>query len=188
MMNNTRKGYAIVEDITKISIARASAINGGGRNHLEAEGRELYLAPWRWWWSEFVYLTGASFCQLLHDTERFQFINSVGKGPLGAHVKHAKHGDNYPAGAAAVDLNVAYRMSWRICSTDSKENIVYPNNFKPQNELLKIGLKPVMNTTQRRAAAQIQGVQNKPIHKKKKQEISKIWQHFSYQILGQIYV
>ncbi|KAF3586620.1 hypothetical protein F2Q69_00028512 [Brassica cretica] len=104
--------------------------------------------------------SGASFCQLLHDTERFQFINSIGKGPLGAHVKHvieilleAKHGDNYPAGAAAVDLNVAYRMSWRICSTDSKENIVYPNNFKPQNELLKIGLKPVMNTTQRRAAA-----------------------------------
>ncbi|CAN6855900.1 unnamed protein product [Brassica oleracea] len=30
MMNNTRKGYATVEDITKISIARASAINGGG--------------------------------------------------------------------------------------------------------------------------------------------------------------
>ncbi|CAF1928894.1 unnamed protein product [Brassica oleracea] len=122
MMNNTRKGYAIVENITKISIARASAINGGGRNHLEAEGRELYLAPWRWWWSELVYLTGAFFCQLLHDTERFQFINSIGKGPLGAHVKHvieilfeAKHDVNYPAGAAAVDLNVAYRMSWRIC-------------------------------------------------------------------------
>ncbi|CAF1877910.1 unnamed protein product [Brassica oleracea var. botrytis] len=88
MMNNTRKGYATVEDIRKISIAKASAINGGGRNHLEAEGRELYLAPWRWWWSELVYLTGASFCQLLHDTERFQFINSIGKGPLGAHVKH----------------------------------------------------------------------------------------------------
>ncbi|KAF2619371.1 hypothetical protein F2Q68_00038345 [Brassica cretica] len=59
MMNNTRKGYATVEDITKISVARASAINGGRRNHLEAEGRELYLAPWRWWWSELVYLTGA---------------------------------------------------------------------------------------------------------------------------------
>ncbi|KAF2562057.1 hypothetical protein F2Q70_00013989 [Brassica cretica] len=88
MMNNTRKGYATVEDIRKISIAKASAINGGGRNHLEAEGRELYLAPWLWWWSELVYLTGASFCQLLHDTERFQFINSIGKGPLGAHVKH----------------------------------------------------------------------------------------------------
>ncbi|KAF2590970.1 hypothetical protein F2Q70_00038006 [Brassica cretica] len=140
-MNNTRKGYATVEDITKISIARASAINGGGRNHLEAEGRELYLAPWRWWWSELVYLTGASFCQLLHDTERFQFINSIGKSPLGAHVKHVieilfeavlmilgtmydgrrfsyKHDVKYPAGAAAaaVDLNVAYRMSWRICS------------------------------------------------------------------------
>ncbi|WZZ00500.1 hypothetical protein YC2023_072828 [Brassica napus] len=131
MMNNTRKGYATVEDITKISIARASAINGGGRNHLEAEGRELYLAPWRWWWSELVYLTSASFCQLLHDTERFQFINSIGKGPLGAHVKHVieilfEHDVKYPAGAAAVDLN---------------------------NELLKIGLKPVMNTTQRRAAA-----------------------------------
>ncbi|KAF3538773.1 hypothetical protein F2Q69_00018311 [Brassica cretica] len=80
MMNNTRKGYATVEDIRKISIAKASAINGGGRNHLEAEGRELYLAPWRRWWSELVYLTGASFCQLLHDTERFQFINSIGKG------------------------------------------------------------------------------------------------------------
>ncbi|WZZ03589.1 hypothetical protein YC2023_089510 [Brassica napus] len=30
-----------------------------------------------------------------------------------------------------------------------------------------------MNATQRRAAAQIQGVQNKPIHMKKKQEISR---------------
>ncbi|CAF1866357.1 unnamed protein product [Brassica oleracea var. botrytis] len=87
MMNNTRNGYATIEDITKISIAIASDINGGGRNHLEAEGRELYLAPWRWWWSELVYLTGASFCQLLHDTERFQFINSIGNSPLGAHVK-----------------------------------------------------------------------------------------------------
>ncbi|KAF2548150.1 hypothetical protein F2Q70_00020614 [Brassica cretica] len=113
MMNNTRKGYATVEDITKISIARASAINGGGRNHLDAEGRELYLAPWRW---------------------------CIGKIPLGAHVKHVieilfeavlmilgtmydgrrfsyKHDVKYPAGAAAaaVDLNIAYRMSWRIC-------------------------------------------------------------------------
>lgn len=91
----------------------------------------------------------------------------------------------------------ASKHIWFLSNADSQEDIAYPNDFKGQievddefkslfrdidipsdlldveKELQKIGLKPVMNTAQRRAAAQIQGVSNKPKQKKKKQEISK---------------
>ncbi|KAF2619370.1 hypothetical protein F2Q68_00038344 [Brassica cretica] len=46
-------------------------------------------------------------------------------------LSHAKHDVKYPAGAAAaaVDLNVAYRMSWRICRSTSEPNSAIDHIF-----------------------------------------------------------
>ena len=80
---------------------------------------------------------------------------------------------------------------------DSQEDIAYPNDPRVpikvdddlkllfrgielprdmldiEKDLQKNGMKPATNTAQRRAAAQVQGISNKPKTKKKKHEISK---------------
>ncbi|XP_021773751.1 general transcription factor IIE subunit 2-like [Chenopodium quinoa] len=91
----------------------------------------------------------------------------------------------------------ADRKVWLLSNFDSQEDIVYPDDprvsFKVdddlkqffrsielprdfldvEKELQKTGIKPLTNTAQRRAAAQIQGVSSKNKPKKKKHEISK---------------
>lgn len=42
-MSDTRKGYATVEDLTKIPITGASNINGGGRKSLGGGGERKLL-------------------------------------------------------------------------------------------------------------------------------------------------
>ncbi|KAL0655699.1 hypothetical protein Bca4012_076283 [Brassica carinata] len=80
MMGKTHKSCALVEDMTKMSIA----IKGGPRKSLGGRGMFVVVVG--------VGLSnrhrhGGTSCQPLHDTERLQFINSIRKGPLGAHIK-----------------------------------------------------------------------------------------------------
>ncbi|KAL0742929.1 hypothetical protein Bca4012_084442 [Brassica carinata] len=44
MMGNTRKSYATVEEMTKMSIAGASAINGGRRKSLGGRGERTLIS------------------------------------------------------------------------------------------------------------------------------------------------
>lgn len=91
----------------------------------------------------------------------------------------------------------AERNVWLLSNFDSQEDIVYPNDPRAtikvdddlkqlfrsielprdfldvEKELQKSGIKPLTNTAQRRAAAQIQGISSNKKAKKKKNEISK---------------
>ncbi|CAN6860928.1 unnamed protein product [Brassica oleracea] len=55
MMDNTQESNVTVKDLKKISIAAASAINGGGRKSLGGGGRRT---SWRLWCSGLVCVTG----------------------------------------------------------------------------------------------------------------------------------
>ncbi|KAF2564985.1 hypothetical protein F2Q70_00017235 [Brassica cretica] len=134
--------------------------------------------------------------QAKHDVkDKNQLLSLIKKYPAGIAAVDLK--DAYPNVMDDLQALKASKHIWFLSNADSQEDIAYPNDFKGQievddefkslfrdidipsdlldveKELQKIGLKPVMNTAQRRAAAQIQGVSNKPKQKKKKQEISK---------------
>ena len=80
MMGKTHKSCAPVEDMTKMSIA----IKGGPRKSLGGRGgRTLVVGVGL----SIRHRHGGTSCQPLHDTERLQFINSIRKGLLGAHIK-----------------------------------------------------------------------------------------------------
>ncbi|KAF3573254.1 hypothetical protein F2Q69_00060041 [Brassica cretica] len=67
MMDNTQESNVTVKDLKKISIAAASAINGGGRKSLGGGGRRT---SWRLWCSGLVCVTGT-------DTSfKFMSLNS----------------------------------------------------------------------------------------------------------------
>ncbi|EOA17150.1 hypothetical protein CARUB_v10005418mg [Capsella rubella] len=130
-----------------------------------------------------------------HDVkDKSQLLSLVYKYPDGIAVVDLK--DAYPNVLEDLKALHASRDIWLI--PNSQEDIAYPNDFKceiavddefkahfrdidipsdmldVEKELLKIGLKPATNTAERRAAAQIHGISNKPKDKKKKkQEISK---------------
>lgn len=144
-----------------------------------------------------VYYDGRRFSyKAKHDVkDKNQLLSLIKKYPAGIAAVDLK--DAYPNVMDDLQALKASKHIWFLSNADSQEDIAYPNDFKGQievddefkslfrdidipsdlldveKELQKIGLKPVMNTAQRRAAAQIQGVSNKPKQKKKKQEISK---------------
>ncbi|KMT05088.1 hypothetical protein BVRB_7g172420 [Beta vulgaris subsp. vulgaris] len=105
--------------------------------------------------------------------------------------------DSYLSVMEDLQILKADRKVWLLSNFDSQEDIVYPNDprfpikvdddlkqlfrsielprdfLDVEKELLKSGTKPLTNTAQRRAAAQIQGLSSKAKPKKKKHEISK---------------
>lgn len=124
-----------------------------------------------------------------------QLLVLIRKFPEGMPVIDLK--DAYPNVMEDLQTLKADRKVWLLSNIDSQEDIVYPNDprvpikvdddlkqvfrtielprdfLDVEKELLKSGVKPLTNTTQRRAAAQIQGISSKPKPKKKKHEISK---------------
>ncbi|CAN8308206.1 unnamed protein product [Cochlearia groenlandica] len=143
-----------------------------------------------------VYCDGRRFSyKAKHDVkDKNQLLSLVKKYPAGIAAVDLK--DAYPNVIEDLKALKASKHVWLLSNADSQEYIAYPNDFKGQievdddfkslfrdidipsdmldveKELQKIGEKPVMNTAQRRAAAQVHGVSNKP-KQKKKQEISK---------------
>ncbi|KAM7253904.1 hypothetical protein ACFE04_031586 [Oxalis oulophora] len=105
--------------------------------------------------------------------------------------------DSYPNVMDDLQALKAAGQIWLLSNFDSQEDIAYPNDprvpikvdddlkqlFRSielprdmldiEKDLQKNGMKPATNTTKRRAAAQIQGITNKPKQKKKNKEISK---------------
>ncbi|CAH2071088.1 unnamed protein product [Thlaspi arvense] len=131
-----------------------------------------------------------------HDvTNKDELLALINKYPTGIAAADLK--DAYKTVMDDLQALKASKHIWFLSNADSQEDIAYPNDFKGQidvddefkslfreikiptdlldveNELQKIGLKPVMNTAQKRAAAEFHGISNKPKQKKKKQEISK---------------
>lgn len=105
--------------------------------------------------------------------------------------------DAYPAVMDDLLALKAAGQVWLLSNFDSQEDIAYPNDPKVpikvdddlkqlfrsielprdmidiEKDLQKNGMRPSTNTTQRRLAAQIHGISQKPKAKKKKHEISK---------------
>ncbi|XP_030551624.1 general transcription factor IIE subunit 2-like [Rhodamnia argentea] len=105
--------------------------------------------------------------------------------------------DAYPTVMEDLQALKAAGQVWLLSNFDSQEDIAYPNDPKVpikvdddlkqlfrsielprdmidiEKDLQKNGMKPSTNTTQRRLAAQIHGISQKPKLKKKKHEISK---------------
>ncbi|XP_057519747.1 uncharacterized protein LOC130800303 [Amaranthus tricolor] len=124
-----------------------------------------------------------------------QLLSTIRKFREGMPVIDLK--DAYPNVMEDLQTLKADRKVWLLSNIDSQEDIVYPNDprvpikvdddlkqlfrsielprdfLDVEKELQKSGVKPLTNTAQRRAAAQIQGTSTKPKSKKKKHEISK---------------
>ncbi|XP_010541485.1 PREDICTED: uncharacterized protein LOC104814932 [Tarenaya hassleriana] len=130
-----------------------------------------------------------------HDAkDKSQLLSLIRKYPAGIAVVELK--DAYPNVMEDLQALKASGHIWFLSNADSQEDIAYPNDFRGQirvddelkhifrnieiptdmldveKELQKNGMKPTMNTVQRRAAARIQGTSSKP-KQKKKREISK---------------
>ncbi|KAL2898701.1 General transcription factor IIE subunit 2 [Bienertia sinuspersici] len=124
-----------------------------------------------------------------------QLLVLIRKFPEGMPVIDLK--DSYTTVMEDLQILKAERKVWLLSNFDSQEDIVYPNDprvpikvdddlkqlfrsielprdfLDVEKDLQKSGIKPLTNTAQRRAAAQIQGISTKNPKKKKKHEISK---------------
>ncbi|XP_010538823.1 PREDICTED: transcription initiation factor IIE subunit beta-like [Tarenaya hassleriana] len=131
-----------------------------------------------------------------HDVkDKIQLLSLIRKYPEGIAVVELK--DTYRNVMGDLQALKASGHIWLLSNADSREDIAYPNDFKGQirvdddlkhlfriielptdmldveKELQKSGMKPVMNTARRRAAAQIRGISSRPKQRKKRQGISK---------------
>ncbi|VAI48015.1 unnamed protein product [Triticum turgidum subsp. durum] len=102
-----------------------------------------------------------------HDLEgKDQLLDLIRCHQEGLAVVEVK--DAYPSVLEDLQALKAAGEVWLLSNMDSQEDIVYPNDPKVKN-----GMKPMTDTTKRRAAAQIHGVKPKAKPKKKQREITK---------------
>ncbi|XBH63693.1 hypothetical protein VPH35_117608 [Triticum aestivum] len=131
-----------------------------------------------------------------HDLEgKDQLLDLIRCHQEGLAVVEVK--DAYPSVLEDLQALKAAGEVWLLSNMDSQEDIVYPNDPKVkikvdddlkelfrgielprdmvdiEKELQKNGMKPMTDTTKRRAAAQIHGVKPKAKPKKKQREITK---------------